>query len=186
MPGRPRDPARHEAVLAATRELLAESGYDALTFTEVAARAGVTRPLLYRWWPAKPALVSEALFARSAQLWPSSYKGPLRADLRAFIGALVDYAQRPDVRAGLLGIMAEARDAAELPALTELVAGLQTSFGALLAAGTARGEVRPRVDAVMTLDTIRGAVTAHVLSDDRPRRQVVDHLVTLMTWALSG
>jgi hypothetical protein len=38
----------------------------------------------------------------------------------------------------------------------------------------------------MTLDTLRGAVTAHVVSDERPRKQVVDHLVDLMTRALSG
>jgi hypothetical protein len=141
---------------------------------------------VYRWWPAKPALVAEAIFGGSASRWPSSYKGPLRKDLRAFVGALVDYAVQPDVRAGLLGIMGEARSYDELPALTELVAGLHSSFGTLLDAGVARGEVRPGVDLVMTLDTLRGAVTAHVVSDDRPRKQVVDHLVDLMTRCLSG
>jgi AcrR family transcriptional regulator len=173
-------------VLEAARDLLASDGYDALTFSDVAVRAGVTRQLVYRWWPAKPALVAEALFAGSATRWPSSYKGPLRKDLRAFVGALVDYAQQPHVRSGLLGIMAEARSYDELPALTELVTGLQQSFAALLAAGVARGEVRRGVDLVMTLDTLRGAVTAHVVSDDRPRKQVVDHLVDLMTRCLSG
>jgi AcrR family transcriptional regulator len=181
--GRPRDAARHEAVLDATRELLAESGYDALTFSDVAARAAVTRQLLYRWWPAKPALGSEALF--TAQRWPSSYRGPLRKDLRVFVSALVDYAQRPDVRSGLLGIMAEVRDTAELPGLEVLVTDLRASFGRLLEAGRERRDVRDDVDLEMTLDTVRGAVTAHVLSDDRPRRQVVEHLVTLLTWALA-
>jgi hypothetical protein len=144
----------------------------------------VTRPLLYRWWPTKPALVSEALFHEVQ--WPQRFRGPLAKDLRAFVGALVDYARRPDVRSGLLGIMAEARTTDELPALAELVTGLQTSFGALLSAGTERGEIRDGVDLVMTLDTLRGAVTAHVVSDDRPRKQVVDHLVDLMTWALAS
>ena len=173
-------------MIEATRELLATVGYDGLTYSDVAARAGVTRPLLYRWWPAKPALVAEALFAGSAQQWPSSYRGPLRRDLRAFVGALVDYAQQPHVRSGLLGIMADARSVEELPALAELVTGLQASFGALLSAGAARGEVRRGVDLVMTLDTLRGAVTAHVVGDERPRKQVVDHLVDLMTRGLSG
>ena len=172
--------------MAATRALLGEVGYDALTYSEVAARAGVTRQLVYRWWPAKPALVSEALFTETAGLWPSAYRGPLARDLRAFVGALVDFAQRPDVRSGLLGIMAEARDAAALPGLAELVVGLQESFGRLLAAGEARGDVRPGVDLVLTLDTIRGAVVAHVVNDDRPRKQVVEHLTQLLAWALSG
>jgi AcrR family transcriptional regulator len=184
-PGRPRDAARHEAVLSATRQLLAESGYDALTYSDVAVQADVSRQLLYRWWATKPALVSEALFTHTAPLWPSSYKGPLRKDLRAFVTALVDYAQRPDVRSGLLGIMADARDAAALPGLEDLVTELRRSFGLLLSAGRERGDVRAGVDLVMTLDTLRGAVTAHVLNDDRPKRQVVEHLVTLMTWALA-
>ncbi|HUR13461.1 MAG TPA: TetR/AcrR family transcriptional regulator [Mycobacteriales bacterium] len=171
--------------MTATRELLAERGYDALTFSEVAARAGVTRQLLYRWWPTKPALVAEVLFRHTAGLWPTRYRGPLKTDLRAFTSALVDYAQRPDVRAGLLGIMSDVRDTDELPGLEDLVTELRHSFGVLLDAGLQRGDVRPGVDLVMTLDTLRGAVTAHVLSDDRPRRQVVDHLVTLMTWALA-
>ena len=130
--------------------------------------------------------MAEALFASSAEQWPSSYPGPLSKDLRAFVGALVDYARQPHVRSGLLGIMAEARSYDELPALAELVAGLQSSFGALLSAGVTRGDVRRGVDLVLTLDTLRGAVTAHVVSDDRPRRQVVDHLVDLMTRVLSG
>jgi len=147
----------------------------------------VTRQLLYRWWPTKPALVSEALFAGTADRWPARYSGVLRRDLRAFVGALVDYAQRPDVRSGLLGIMAEVRDATELRGLDDdLVPELRRSFSALLEAGRARGEVRPRVDVDMTLDTLRGAVTAHCVDVTRPRQVVVDHLVQLMTWALAA
>jgi AcrR family transcriptional regulator len=172
-------------VLAATRDLLAERGYDALTYSDVAARAGVTRPLLYRWWPAKASLVSEALFTGTTGRWPSSYRGPLRKDLRSFVGALVDYAQQPHARAGLLGIMAEARDHAEVTGLQDLVAALQGSFRLLVEEGRARGEVRDRVDVAMTLDTLRGAVLHHVVADERPRKQVVDHLVELMTWALA-
>jgi AcrR family transcriptional regulator len=172
-------------VLAATRELLAERGYDALTYSDIAVRAGVTRPLLYRWWPAKASLVSEALFTGTAELWPSSYRGPLRKDLRAFVGALVDYAQRPDARAGMLGIMAEVRDQSDLTGLTELVTDLHRSFALLVECGVARGEVRDGVDVTMTLDTVRGAVVGHVIADERPRKQVVDHLVELLTWALA-
>lgn len=147
----------------------------------------MTRQLLYRWWPTKPALVSEALFVGTADRWPARYSGVLRRDLRVFVGALVDYAQRPDVRSGLLGIMAEVRDTAELRGLDDdLVPALQRSFAALLAAGRGRGEVRSRVDVAMTLDTLRGAVTAHCVDVARPRKVVVDHLVQLMTWALAA
>jgi AcrR family transcriptional regulator len=172
-------------VLDATRSLLAEVGYDGLTYSDVASRAGVTRPLLYRWWPAKASLVSEALFTGTAELWPARYRGPLRKDLRAFVSALVDYVERPSVRAGLLGIMAEVRDHAALTGLGSLVADLHRSFDALVSSGVQRGEVRDGVDVQLTLDTVRGAVIHHVVADERPRKQVVDHLVELLTWALA-
>lgn len=174
-------------MLATARTLLAEGSYDALTFSDVAARAGVTRQLLYRWWPSKAALVSEALFAGTADLWPSRYPGPLRRDLRLLVGALVDYAQRPDVRTGLLGIMAEVRDAAELRGLDDdLLPSLRASFAGLVEAGQARGDVRAGVDVPMTLDTLRGAVTAHVVDVERPRDLVVEHLVELFAGALAA
>ena len=60
--GRPRDPRIDEAVLAATRELLAEVGYKRLSMGLVARRAGVHRPAIYRRWSSKPHLVCEAVY----------------------------------------------------------------------------------------------------------------------------
>jgi hypothetical protein len=101
------------------------------------------------------------------------------------VGALVDYVERPAVRAGLLGIMADVRDQADLTGLGDLVVGLHGSFALLVSSGLARDEVREGVDVGMTLTTLRGAVVHHVVADERPRKQVVDHLVELLTWALA-
>src|SRR6478735_5934142 len=87
-PGRPRDLARQDAVLGVTTELLAAGGYDALTISEVAARAGVGRQMIYRWWPTKRDLVASALFAHGSVVWPTVYRGPLADDLRVLITAL--------------------------------------------------------------------------------------------------
>lgn len=59
--GRPRDPAIEEAIIDATRLLLATKGYSALTIGDIVAQAGVTRPTLYRRWPNKYELAVEAL-----------------------------------------------------------------------------------------------------------------------------
>lgn len=67
--------------------MLALEGYAAVTFSEVAQRAGVTRQLLHRWWTARASLVSEALFTSPEATWPTAYDGPLESDLRRFITA---------------------------------------------------------------------------------------------------
>lgn len=59
--GRPRDPDMDQAILAATIGLLAEVGYVRLTVAEVARRAGVGKPAIYRRWAQKSQLVVEAM-----------------------------------------------------------------------------------------------------------------------------
>lgn len=172
-------------MLAATRAVLAEVGYPGLTYSEVAQRAGVTRQLVYRWWPVKASLVSEALFGYGVPPWPTEHPGPLAADLRRFVQALVDYAARPDVRAGVTGLMADAGPDTPLPGLVEgLLDPLRASLAALLEAGVRRGEARSGVDVDRTLSTIRGAVTMHLIADRMESEDVVDHLSRLMAWAL--
>ena len=46
-----------ERILEATLEVLARSGPRKLSLSAVAARAGVSRPTLYRWFPSKRALL---------------------------------------------------------------------------------------------------------------------------------
>lgn len=59
--GRRRNPATHDAILDATGVLLDEIGFDKLSLEGVAARAGVGKATIYRWWPNKSSLAMEAL-----------------------------------------------------------------------------------------------------------------------------
>src|SRR5262249_31881623 len=51
-PGRRSDRAR-VAVLNAADDLLVERGYAGVTIEGIAARAGVAKQTIYRWWPSK-------------------------------------------------------------------------------------------------------------------------------------
>jgi AcrR family transcriptional regulator len=46
-----------EAILEATRRVIAERGPEKLTLSAIAETAGVSRPTLYRWFPSKDALL---------------------------------------------------------------------------------------------------------------------------------
>ncbi|KPC79393.1 MULTISPECIES: TetR/AcrR family transcriptional regulator [Streptomyces] len=83
-----RDPDAHEAVLAATRELVAELGYRGVTMDRIASRAGVARMTVYRWWPNKAAVITEAVADRLAP-GPAPDTGDVREDALLWLRSLV-------------------------------------------------------------------------------------------------
>jgi AcrR family transcriptional regulator len=54
-----------KAILAAALTLAREVGYAKLTIEGIAARAGVGKQTIYRWWPSKGSVLFEALLAAS-------------------------------------------------------------------------------------------------------------------------
>jgi AcrR family transcriptional regulator len=94
---KPPNPARrnqrsHQAILTATADLLGEVSYTKLTVEAIAARAGVGKQTIYRWWPDKGALVLDAYLALvgADQELTVPDSGDLKADLRLVLGSLVD------------------------------------------------------------------------------------------------
>lgn len=54
------------AILDATADLIAELGYRKLSIEAIAARAGVGKQTIYRWWPSKGAVVLDAFMKLQA------------------------------------------------------------------------------------------------------------------------
>ena len=79
--GRRRGEALEHALLTAAWAELLEVGYPKLTMENVAARAGTSKPVIYRRWPTKAKLVMAAL-AHNVPLQESDIDtGSLRGDL---------------------------------------------------------------------------------------------------------
>jgi AcrR family transcriptional regulator len=104
--GRPRNPAKDVAVLAATRELLVEVGYQGTTVVAIARRAGVGAPTIYRRWPTKESLVEDAAFGHPQPAPMPEPTGDLRADLKAWVATFLDFLADPVTRAALPGLLA--------------------------------------------------------------------------------
>jgi AcrR family transcriptional regulator len=74
-PGRFQPPdVRRRQILTGVAEVLLESGYDALTISRVAERAGVAKGTVYLYFDSKQALIA----ALRAELWDRMLAGPAR------------------------------------------------------------------------------------------------------------
>lgn len=88
-PPRRRSEKSRVAIVAATRELLLERGFDGLSIEAVAARAGVGKQTIYRWWPSRPALVADVLLEDAHEiLVPVRDTGDLVTDVVTWIDKL--------------------------------------------------------------------------------------------------
>ncbi len=72
--GPPEGSTSVEAILSATRRVIAERGPEKFTMSAIAAAAGVSRPTLYRWFPSKDELL-EALTAYEEEQFDAAPPG---------------------------------------------------------------------------------------------------------------
>ncbi|MGV9269859.1 TetR/AcrR family transcriptional regulator [Kitasatospora sp. NPDC003701] len=96
-PGRRSERSR-QAVLTAAAELVAEVGFGKLTIEAIAARAGVGKQTIYRWWPSKGAVVFDAFQAANEDASGSLAlpdTGDLAADLRTVLRPTADQLADP-------------------------------------------------------------------------------------------
>jgi AcrR family transcriptional regulator len=120
---RPPDPARRNeqarrAIHAAARDLVAELGLARVTVESIAARAGVGKQTIYRWWPDKSALVVDAyvdLVQASGDLdFPDT--GDLAADLRTVLHTTIDDLADPGFERRYRALLTAIQDDAALAA----------------------------------------------------------------------
>jgi AcrR family transcriptional regulator len=140
--GRPRDPRRREAILAAAVALVGELGYDRVSVDALAARAGVSKPTIYRRWPGgKQEIVVEAIRAKRADAGRLPDTGSVRGDLLAMLGPVIASIEQEAHLAG--GLVSQLRSSQELQELfrNEVVADERRRYDVLLARARERGEI---------------------------------------------
>ncbi|MFF0410939.1 TetR/AcrR family transcriptional regulator [Kitasatospora sp. NPDC004745] len=88
-PSRRRGDELERAILDAVWAELADHGYDRLTMDGVAARARTSKPVLYRRWPNRAALVVAALGRNAPDYREPPDTGDLKTDLALFLRGLL-------------------------------------------------------------------------------------------------
>ncbi|MFJ6696126.1 TetR/AcrR family transcriptional regulator [Streptomyces sp. NPDC091272] len=103
-----------QAILAAAIDLCTEKGYGGVTVEAIAARAGVSKKTIYRWWASKGAVMLEALGQHSDSNAPFPDTGDLAADLYAQMTGVVRVLTSPPYGPVYIGILSELHDDEDL------------------------------------------------------------------------
>lgn len=161
------------AVISATLEELAESGYSGVSPEGVATRAGVHKTTIYRRWRTKVALVLDAMLHQAEQTVAVPDTGSLRGDLMELARRSVAIQTSP---AGVAVVRAVA---GESPANPELAAASSQFWTerlrldrTIVERARARGEIdaraasRPVIEALLAPLYFRLLVTGEPLNDD--------------------
>ncbi|MCX4233188.1 TetR/AcrR family transcriptional regulator [Streptomyces sp. NPDC020707] len=186
------------AIYAAALTLVAEVGYPKTTIEAIAARAGVGKQTIYRWWSSKAEVLMEAFVDLGAQAAEAAGSGDwaeedgipdtgdLEADLKTVLRATVDELNDPRFEAPARALAAEGVGNpafAEEFVATLLLPSLELYVRRLRAAQEA-GQVRADVDPYIARDLFVSPLAQRWLQGTGP----LDHAVAdkLVEYALYG
>ncbi|HEX4089210.1 MAG TPA: TetR/AcrR family transcriptional regulator [Trebonia sp.] len=189
LPGRPRSEASRQATLTAALELAGETGYGRLTIEGIAARAGVGKQTIYRWWQSKADILLEAGAAKADLHVPVTDHGSYRADLRAFLEASYQMAGHPQLADVLRALMAEAQIDPEFGDRfrAAFLERRRQSFAIITDRARERGDLPPHPAPGTIADIVFGTIWYRTLATRQPLdSELVDDLVELLAHARSA
>ncbi|MFH8974028.1 TetR/AcrR family transcriptional regulator [Streptomyces sp. NPDC017890] len=183
-----------QAIYDAALALVAEVGYPKTTIEGIAARAGVGKQTIYRWWSSKADVLLEAFLdlgeravqAAGEEAYAIPDTGDVAADLKAVLRATVDELRDPKFEAPYRALAAEGVVNEQLG--REFVArllepSLQLHADRLRAAQDA-GHVRPDIDPRIGLELFVSPLAQRWLQHTGPITHA--YTDTLVDYALHG
>ena len=171
---------REEAILNATRELLAERGVQQLTVEGVAARAGVAKTTIYRRYRSKDELALAVLLKMVEEIVEVPDLGDVRKELIVFLDGAVKILGRTLMGRVMQGLVS---DLATDPQLgrsfrDRIVALRVKEMRRLIDRGVERGELRKGVDVDLVHELMFGPVYYRLLlSGGKLERNLAERIV---------
>ncbi|MFV2011921.1 MULTISPECIES: TetR/AcrR family transcriptional regulator [unclassified Micromonospora] len=176
------------AILAAALALLTEQGYAAVTIEAIAARAGVGKQTIYRWWRGKGAVILDALTDNLPDALALPDTGDLQADLRQVLRATVAEFADPRLSATTRAITIETLTDEELAdqARDRLLRPQLDMVRARLAAARDAGQVRPDAPLDQVVELLFGPLYHRWLLRNGPLTDdYADSIVDLVVAAIN-
>jgi AcrR family transcriptional regulator len=163
-PGRPRSLEADRSILSAALDRFIEDGYQGMSIEHVAAQAGVGKATIYRRWPSKEALITDAVGSFSEELTAPD-TGSVRDDMLALVRQISQLASSsPSGRcfARMAGEMASNPELAKVYK-KKVIAYRRAVVGEIIARGMARGELRKELNVDLVIDMLVGPILYRAL-----------------------
>jgi AcrR family transcriptional regulator len=169
------------AVLHAADDLLAERGFAGVTIEGIAARAGVAKQTIYRWWPSKVEVLLDTLIEDSAENLAVPDTGSAIEDTRQYLRRLAGFITGDPAGKVLLALIGEAQHDPVMAGAfhSGYLDPRRNQERAMLTRGVAAGELPADLDVDQALDALLGPVFYRALVTGGPiPGTFTDQLVT--------
>lgn len=179
--GRPRSERARTAILQAAGELMLAGGLRAATVDGIAARAGVSKATVYRWWPSRGAVALDGFLhqVEDSIRTPdgASTQEALVLQVRALARLVRDTPSGPLLHA--LTAQAESDPDVAQALRVQWLAPRRAAAVEILDRAVASGELRPDVDVAAAVDQLFAPVYHRLLYGHEPLAEdLPDVLVT--------
>ncbi|HWG15190.1 MAG TPA: TetR/AcrR family transcriptional regulator [Streptosporangiaceae bacterium] len=158
------------AVLHAADDLLAERGFAGVTIEGIAARAGVAKQTIYRWWPSKVDVLLDTLIDDAQKILAVPETGSAIDDARRYLRNLARFIADDPAGKVLLALIGEAQHDQEMARVfhERYLDPQRRAEQAMLARGVAAGELPAGLDVDRALDMLCGPVLYRALVTGGP------------------
>ena len=167
-PGRPRSEPARVAILRSTLKLLGENGFSDLSIEGVAAHADVGKATVYRWWPNKAALITDAFASSTGRKLHFPDTGSVYTDMNQQMRQLIKIfrSRRGRIVSAILAAGQSDKDVIRAFRERFMKPRRQEAY-ATLQRGIQRGELRDDVDMDLLLDSLYGPIYMRFLIGHR-------------------
>ena len=154
--GRPRSVKAHRAILDAAGTLMLEGGIGAASMEAIAARAGVSKATIYKWWPSRGAVALEGFLEQVKQTIEIPDGLSAREGVTFALTKLTELLLDRNLAPMMMGVISQAQSDPEISnALRDQwLAPRRAVSRKLLLQGVSNGEIRADADVDIILDSL--------------------------------
>jgi AcrR family transcriptional regulator len=162
--GRPRSNEARLAVLYAVDDMLVEDGYAAMTMKGIAARAGVGKQTVYRWWNSKAEILLEAVLLDAATELAVPPAATSAEEIKSYLSAVEVFLTTSPAGAAYRALVGEAQHDRAVAELIRSSDVLLASALPILQRSIQRGELPARADLTEAAEQLVGPVFYRLLT----------------------